>query len=265
MNPVYIHEIIRTLSEVIPEHWQEDFDNSGLQIGDVNRRCTGVLLCVDATPDTVIEAYERHCNLIITHHPLIFHPLKQIAGQDRVSRTIIKAIKNDICIYSCHTPVDNAPGIGVSWAMAHKIGLKDITVLEQGRSEGIGTGIVGNLPREMCKTEFVELVKAAFDTPTARCSSLTCPPRRIKRVAIGGGACANFIPDAIKADAQAMIVSDCKLNHFIDYLGQIFITDIGHYEAEKCTKEIFYHIIREKFPNFALYYSEEEINPINYL
>lgn len=265
MEAILIKDIISAIADAAPERWQEGFDNSGLQVGEVNRMCTGVLLCVDATPEIIIEAYDRNCNLIITHHPLIFNPLLTVSGYGRVNHTVYKAIKNDITIYSCHTPIDNAQQYGVSWVMAKTLALQSIEPLEKGRPEGIATGVIGNLPAPITKEELAEKVKAAFGSPLVRCSSLNHLPRTISRVAVGGGACANLIPTAIQEKADAMIVSDCKHNHFLDYLGLIFLIDIGHYEAEKCTKDIFYRIINEKFPNFALYHSEKEINPINYL
>ena len=260
-----IQDVIDAICRIAPESWQEDFDNSGIQVGETFRKCTGVLLCVDATPEIVIEAYERKCNLIITHHPLIFNPVHSITGLSRQTLTITKAIKNDITIYSCHTPIDKAFETGVSWAMAKSMGFTDIHPLEEGHPQGLSIGVTADINTPMTKSELVSLVKSTFGSPVTRCSSLEAAPNRIKRVAIGGGACASHIPAAIAAGAQAMIVSDCKHNHFIDYLGRIFIIDIGHYEAEKCTKQIFYDIITEKFPNFAVYFSERDINPINYL
>ena len=88
---------------------------------------------------------------------------------------------------------------------------------------------------------------------------------KISRLALCGGAGGFLIPKAIESGAQAFIASDCKHNQFLDYAKSIFLIDIGHFESEECTKQIFYQIIREKIPNFALYYSELEKNPIIYL
>lgn len=260
-----IRDVIAAIEEAFPPRYQEDFDNTGLQIGPVIHPCTGALICVDITPEIVIEAVEKGCNLIITHHPLIFKPLKQIVNFNRVDISIYKAIQNGITVYSCHTSADNTPRRGVSWKMGEMLGLSDIKSLESHGPEGIGCGIVGRLKKPLSQTDFVELVKSTFGSPIARCSKLLPNFGDIDCVGLCGGAGGFLIDKAIAAGARAFITSDCKYNQFLDYVGQIFLVDIGHFESEECTKSIFYQTITEKFPNFALYKSELEKNPIIYL
>lgn len=265
MATVLIKDVIKAIEEIVPPHYQEDYDNTGAQVGALLRPCSGVLLCVDVTPEIIVEAAEKGCNLIVSHHPLIFHPLKNLVGGGRVEFSIYKALKNDVTVYSCHTSVDNLPRIGVSWKMAEMLDLRNVETLDADDPEGPGCGVVGDLPSPLSRLEFVEKVKSTFSSPVARCSSLTPDNGDITRVALCGGAGAFLIPKAIDKGAQAFITSDSKHNHFLDYAKSIFLIDIGHFESEECTKQIFYQIIREKFPNFALYYSELEKNPIIYL
>lgn len=260
-----IADIIKTLEDVAPRRWQESFDNTGLQLGDPDRACTGVLLCVDPSPQIVAEAVEKNCNLIVSHHPLLFHGIKSITGPGRVEQTVIEAIRSDISIYSCHTSIDNAPTIGVSQAMARMLKLTDVVPLEEKGLDKIGCGVIGNLPNPMSPRELAAYVKQTFGSPIARCSDPDAASRDIQSVALCGGAGSFLIPEAIKRGAQAFITSDCKHNLFLDHLKSIFLVDIGHYESEQCTKQIFYQIITEKFPNFAVYYSILDKNPINYL
>lgn len=260
-----IKDVIDIIEEKFPPSWQEGYDNTGLQIGEPLRLCTGVIVCVDVTPQIVVEAYEKGCNLIVSHHPLIFHPLKKISGYERVDRTIYAAIRNDIAIYSCHTSADNAINCGVSWKMGRMLGLSDMSALEQKSGQQTGSGVHGYLPQMMSPAELVTLVKKTFGSPVVRCSEPACSSQQISHVALCGGAGGFLLPEAIGLGAQAFVTSDCKHNQFLDYLGRIFLIDIGHYESEECTKQIFYQIIKEKIPNFALYYSELEKNPINYL
>lgn len=257
-------DVASAIEAVAPLSLQEEWDNSGFQVGDVEGVCTGVLLCVDVTMDTLIEAGERGCNLIVSHHPLIFRGLKRLIGRNRVERVAAEAFRRGITVYSCHTPVDNAPG-GISHAMCRELGLSDVEVLSPRRGdEAAGLGAVGNLPEPLTSFELVEKVKAAFGSPVVRCS---CPEGHegIRRVALCGGAGTEFLSAAKASGAQAFISSDSKLNQFIDHSEDIFLIDIGHYEAEKCAKSIFYRAICEKISNFAVYYSEKEKNPIYYL
>lgn len=107
---------------------QDDFDNAGLQIGLTEAEVAGVLLCLDVTEAVVDEAITLGCNLIVSHHPVIFKPLKRITGSNYVERSILKALANGIAIYSAHTNLDNAPG-GVNFRIAEILGLQNVRIL----------------------------------------------------------------------------------------------------------------------------------------
>ncbi len=265
MSQILIKDVVDALEEVFPPHYQEHYDNTGLQVGDVKSACNGVLLCVDVTSEIVAEAVAKGCNLIVTHHPLIFTPIKSVVPDDRVGGVIVSAIKEGVAIYSCHTSADNTPINGVSWRMAEMLGLQNVSTLEPKNEEGVGSGIVGELRESLSRDAFVAQVREAFGSPVARCSSLSPDKGSIKVVALCGGAGGFLLPTAIDRGADAFIASDCKHNQFIDNAKSIFLIDIGHFESEECTKQIFYQIIRKKIPNFALYCSEQEKNPIIYL
>ena len=123
-----IKEIIQPIEQLAPLPLQEDFDNSGLQIGDANREATGVLLCIDVTENVIEEAVSLGCNLIISHHPLAFKPFKSLTGKTYVERCMISAIKNDIAIYVAHTNLDNAID-GVNFRLAQLLGLQNVRIL----------------------------------------------------------------------------------------------------------------------------------------
>ena len=124
-----IKQIVSALERFAPLPLQDGFDNAGLQIGLTEAEATGALLCLDVTEAVLDEAIALGYNLVISHHPLIFKGYKSITGKDYVERCILKAIKNDIVIYSAHTNLDNAQG-GVNYKIAEKIGLKNLKVLE---------------------------------------------------------------------------------------------------------------------------------------
>jgi putative NIF3 family GTP cyclohydrolase 1 type 2 len=131
----------------------------------------------------------------------------------------------------------------------------------------VGSGIVGTLAERLTPRQLIEKVKATFGSPVVRCTHFDADDTDmlISRVALCGGAGGSFINDAITAGAQAYINSDTRYHDFVDYQNKILIIDIGHFESEQCTKDIFYQIITQKFTNFAVYKSQLEINPINYI
>lgn len=123
-----IGDILSALERFAPLSFQEDFDNAGLQLGLTKVETTGVLLCLDITEEVIDEAIGLNCNLIVSHHPLLFRPVKSITGKNYVERCIIKAIKNDITIYSAHTNLDNIYR-GVNMEIADRLGLKNLKIL----------------------------------------------------------------------------------------------------------------------------------------
>jgi dinuclear metal center YbgI/SA1388 family protein len=123
-----LKDISSYLDNIVPISYQESYDNAGLQAGDPEMEINSALVALDVTEDVIDEAVESGCNLIVSHHPLIFNPLKKITGRTYVERAIIKAIKNEIAIYSSHTNLDILKD-GVSRKMAEKLNLHDIKVL----------------------------------------------------------------------------------------------------------------------------------------
>ncbi len=125
---VKIKDIANALEMFAPLPLQEGFDNSGLQIGLTEAEVTGVLLCLDVTEKVVDEAVMSGCNLIVSHHPLIFSPLKRITGSNYVERCVLKALANGIAIYASHTNMDSVQG-GVNYRIAEKLGLQNVRIL----------------------------------------------------------------------------------------------------------------------------------------
>ncbi len=259
-----IREIIGALEQVAPLSLQDGYDNAGLQIGlTEDADASGALLCLDVTEEVLDEAAEKGCNLVVSHHPLLFRPPKHITGADYVQRCIIKAIKQDIAVYSAHTNLDNAPG-GVSWCMAKKLNLLDCHPLEpRSDMEGAGAGLIGNLPEVMEREDFIALVKEVFDADCVRYNSWK--GEQVKRIALCGGAGAFLIPSAIAAGADAFITGEIGYHRFFGLEHDIQLMEIGHFESEQYTLEILRKILADTNPELPIYDTETETNPINYL
>jgi dinuclear metal center YbgI/SA1388 family protein len=142
---VTLGDFVQWFEELIPPAFQESYDNSGLQVGDHSAEVSSVLLTVDVTPAVMEEAAAAGCNLVVSHHPLIFKPLRSLVNGSDAQRSVAAAIRKDIAVYSAHTSLDNSAG-GVSHVLAEKIGLQDIMVLAP--LEGRLSKIVTFVPRE---------------------------------------------------------------------------------------------------------------------
>lgn len=127
-------EIINFFEQTAPLTLQESYDNSGLLIGDTNKEIAKALISLDVTNDVIDEAIKEKCSLIISHHPLIFKPLKKLTSQNLTERLIVKAIKNDIAIYAMHTNLDNISK-GVNAILARKLGVNNIQILSPSASK----------------------------------------------------------------------------------------------------------------------------------
>lgn len=259
-----IREIIGALEEFAPLSLQDSYDNAGLQIGlTEDAEATGALLCLDVTEEVIDEAVRRGCNMVVSHHPLLFRPCKSITGADYIERCIIKAIKNDIAIYAAHTNLDNARG-GVSYRIAEKLGLKDVEVLDPKReAEGAGAGVVGVLAEPMEKEDFVALVKEVFNADCVRFNSWT--GERVERVALCGGAGAFLMPKAVAAGADAFLTGEVGYHRFFGHEDELLLMELGHFESEQYTLEILREVIGKAAPELPVYDTDLETNPINYI
>lgn len=259
-----IQEIIQIIEAYAPRELQADFDNSGLICGNVEQEVSSILLCIDVTEDVVREAVQKGHNLIISHHPLIFKGLKQITPSTYVERSIILAVKNEIAIYAAHTNMD-VVARGVSGRMADKLSLKNQEILQpEGETPyPHGYGIIGTLDTPVAPLSFLQHVKETFHCKTIRYT--TPPDQQVQRVAVCGGAGASFLQKAIQKRADIYITGDFKYHDFFLTENRIILADIGHYESEQFTKDIFYELVTKKMPKFAVQFSDINTNPINYL
>lgn len=250
-----IQEIVDALEQFAPLPLQESYDNAGLQVGLTEADVSGALLCLDVTEDVVDEAVRRGCNLIVSHHPLLFRGLKCISGGDYVQRAVIKAIKNDVCVVSMHTNLDNAEG-GVNYKIAELLGLDDVAFLTEG-----GSGAIGTLAEPVEPVRFIQHVKELFGVECCMTNALL--ERPISKVAVCGGAGSFLLGKALEQGADAFITGEMHYRRFFGAEQQIQIIVIGHYESEQYTTELLCRIMTDKFPEVRteMYGST---NPVRY-
>ena len=363
---VQLKTIIKELETFAPPAFQEDYDNSGLQTGNPEMEISSALISLDVTNEVVEEAIAVKSNLIIAHHPLSLKGFKSLTGKTQQERILIKAIKNDIAIYSAHTNIDSVSH-GVSHRLAKKIGLQNIKILKgrkgllvklvtfvpsehadnvrlalfeagagvignydscsynlegqgtfkagentnpfvgekdklhfekeirvetilpayiQGKVisalktshpyeevaydiyplnnqwDEVGFGAIGDLPHPVSEKNFLTAIKSITGCGCIRHTRLLEKP--VKRVAVCGGSGSFLLTSAKAAKADFFVSADFKYHQFQEADDKIVIADIGHYESERFTKEVFFELLTKKFPNFAVRLSNVSTNPIKY-
>ena len=283
-----IREVVDALEHYAPLPLQEGYDNAGLQVGLTEAvEMSGALLCLDVTEAVVDEAVQKGCNLIVSHHPLIFRKLSRISDENYVQRTVRKAIKNDVTIVSMHTNMDAAAG-GVNFKIAEKLGLKNVQFFGGEKEvDGVkgGSGVIGEISDEdilkaaqagrlsdevkehfaegIAADDLVLLLRDRFGVECVQCNQLL--PRPIRKVALCGGSGSFLLGDAIAAGADAFITGEMSYHEYFGHEQEIQICVIGHYQSEQFTSEIFRSIILSHFPDAKCCISEINTNPIIYL
>lgn len=271
---VKIYQVVDALEHYAPLPLQEGYDNAGLQVGLTEAvEVSGALLCLDVTEAVVDEAIRKGCNLIVSHHPLIFRKLARISDENYVQRTVRKAIKNDITIVSMHTNMDAAKG-GVNFKIAEKLGLRNLRFFGGEKEiDGVkgGEGVIGDITDEtdtlhadgIAADDLVLMLRERFQAECVQCNQLLRRP--IRKVALCGGAGSFLLDAAIAAGADAFITGEMHYHEFFGHEQEIQICVIGHYQSEQFTSEIFRSIITEKCPGVKCEISEVNTNPIIYL
>ncbi len=275
-----IKTVTSFLESIAPLSIQEEYDNSGLLIGNEENEISGVLITLDCTEEVLEEAVKKNCNLIIAHHPIIFKGLKKITGRNYVERTVEKAIRNNISIYAIHTNLDNVAE-GVNKKICDKLGLTNCKVLVPLSKGGahevagdVGSGMLGTLKIPATEISFLNKIKRTFKAKSLRHTSLF--GKKISKVAVCGGSGSFLLNEAIRQKADVFLTADFKYHQFFDAENKIVIADIGHYESEQFTRELLRDMLMEKFSIFASRFKKGEkkipllistinTNPINYL
>ncbi len=226
-----VEEILNKIEEIAPLFLQESYDNSGIQVDGPNIDVSKILVSLDPTPQAVKRAVEEECQLVLTHHPLLFEGLKQLTPKNAIGDMIYTAIIGGITIYASHTNYDSAPG-GLNNALARRLKMSNVwPLLPNGMMVGAGIGRVGNIePMEI--REFAHFVKTSLKAEAIQLAPTG--PSEIRRVAICPGSGADFIDDALKAGADIYITGDITYHEIIKAVNSgLSLIMIGHDESEK--------------------------------
>ena len=238
-----VTHIYDAIDRLAPFWLTMDFDNTGILIGDRNREVSCALLALDCTSAVVEQARQLGAQLIITHHPVIFHPLKRV-NEDAV---VYQLIRSDIAVISAHTNLDIAQG-GVNDALASAIGLRDCRGLELlNEQTGAWLGRIGTLPEPLFPEAFAAHVKSCLNAASVK---FAAAPRAIHTVALCSGSGADCLDAAISAGADALLTSEVKQHEYLAAAAAgISIFDAGHFDTEDIVIEPLRDYLAKEIPD----------------
>lgn len=250
-------EIASCLENEFPPEYAEDFDNIGLLAGRLDKEVTKVLVCLDCNKNVVKEAIKIGAQLIVTHHPVIFNPIKSITDNTDAGEMLINALENNISIYSAHTNADSAPR-GLTDTVCQRLGLTPTGNME-GNLARICTTPTGTTAKKLC-----ERIKEEFHLD--KLYSTFTQDKEIKTVAVcNGGGSGELVKIAMSLGADVYISGDLK-HHEISALkvsDNIDFVEIRHYDCERIITEIFRDRLLKKFGNeLEVIISSAELSPL---
>lgn len=231
-----LSEIIKIIEAEYPKNLAYEWDNVGLLAGRADMDIKTVLVTLDITPDVVKEAKECGAELILSHHPLIFDGIKNFCENNSKTNMYIDIIRNKIAVYSAHTNMDTAPN-GINQKLSELFSIKNTMPLDP----ETGLGRVGDIEPKPCG-DFIKEVSEKLSTPIRFSGDRE---KIIKRAAVGSGACADLIPNAIAGGADVFITADVKYHNAIDAVSDgLSIIDAGHYPTEIIVMDMFWELLK---------------------
>lgn len=248
---VSVKDVFEFLDGLAAFDTQMDFDNAGFLVGRGDRQVKRLLISLDITEAVVEEVGNMGAELIVSHHPVIFHPAKSITDKDPLGRTLLALIEGGIAAICAHTNLDAAVG-GVNDALATRLGLSDTVVLEPsgtdrlGRPIGIGRAGKAAPGGPTSAADYADFVKEALGANGVRYVDAGRP---VQRVAVGGGACGDMGHLALALGCDTFVTSDVKYNQFLDAKDMgLNLIDAGHYPTENVICPILADALRAAFP-----------------
>lgn len=245
MKKCTVQTVADAINRLAPRKLAEEWDNPGLLIGDPSAEVKKIFVCLDVLEENISRAIELDAQLIVAHHPLIFHAIKNIRFDLPLGRKILRLIKNDLAVFAAHTNLDSAAG-GVNDVLAKKIGLVDVKTFED---DELSLGRLGMLETPMTAENFARHVKKSLNADNVRL--IDAGDFQIKKVGVCGGAGAEFISKAKFFGAQAFVTGDVKYHEAQSAIeNKIHVVDAGHFATEFPIVHELAEYLRGELKNF---------------
>lgn len=263
--PLTVQNILNIIEKIAPASLAEDWDNVGLMVGNSSASVDSILIGLDPTLPLLDEAISMGANLLITHHPFIFHPLKAVRLDRPVGIFVERAIQNRINVLSCHTNFDSAAK-GVSFSLAQKLGLRDTEPLVAHSGNDLcGMGRIGIYREPVSADEFIGKLRAACSPPWVLATANK--PVEISCVAVCGGSCSELAPVALERGAQVFVTSEVKHStaRWAEQAG-LWVVDGGHFATENQALTIFAENLEAEASRdsnaIQIYITRQQISPL---
>lgn len=225
-----ISDVVAIIEEIAPPSTAMEWDNVGLQVGDACARCHGVLVCLEVTPEVVDEAARIGADLILSHHPLIFSPMRSIRTDRPLGTLIRRLLEDGTAAYAAHTNLDAAPLVGTAAALAEALGLEDFAPLVEEHEVRIGA--VGKLQDAPPLSAVVGRIRRSLKP--ARVTVVGETDRIVETLALMPGSGGDAVGPAAAAGADALVCGDLKHHDALDALATgLCVIDATHYATER--------------------------------
>lgn len=262
------NQVIEYLQGFAPLDLAEDWDNVGLLVGDPHKSITSVMTCLTLTPDVAAEAIEKKCDLIVSHHPVMFRPLNKLTTMTAEGKMLIDLIRSDISVYSPHTAFDSA-AMGINQQLAKSLGLKNISpirpVADPDGENILGSGRFGTLENEVPLNEFLQTVKSVLKVENLQFVANDLS-QRVKTIGVACGAAGEFLADAAHLGCDLFITGEARFHGCLEArsLGVAMILP-GHYVTERPAVEALAAKLERAFPDLkSCWASEVETDPVQW-
>jgi dinuclear metal center YbgI/SA1388 family protein len=270
-------DLLDLLQRKFPEEYAEDWDNTGFIIDVGKNKYERILVALELVPEVLREAIELGVDIVITHHPIVFKPIKKLSAQIVEDSMIIECIKNDISVFAIHTNCDNYEG-GTNDYLSELIGIKETeallplenicdTIPLANLQKKVGNGRVGRLNNPMTLKILLEKLKDILSAEALRYTG--DENRIIDKVGLCSGSGSDLIREAYRRGVDCFLTGDIKY-HDAQFarMNNMALVDIGHYESENIFKYALMEMLVEETETIMqtpdIMVSKEDINPFRF-
>lgn len=225
-----VKDIVEVIEQIAPPRLAEEWDNCGLQIGDPDEEVSKLFVCLDLDAATLDEALDLGAEMVLTHHPLVFSPVKRITANE--TPVLYRAIRQGLAVYSAHTSYDSVVG-GVSDVLAAAIGARVEGPLQEvaGQDSGVGIGRLCRFDIPLTREEYFSRIKTALGVQTLKTAGAGQGP--VRRIAICAGSGGSLLPRALDEGVDSYLTGDLKYSLVRELAEErIIIVDGGHFSTE---------------------------------